>query len=71
MLIDWIFLEIKTTCATGMFTWLFALEGAKLLFPSSIVAIRITEMVFFRSALSKYVAFVCAKLVKAMNFVDI
>jgi hypothetical protein len=35
------------------------------------VAIRITEMVFFRSALSKYVAFVCAKLVKAMNFVDI
>ena len=57
--------------ATGMFAWLFALEESKLLFPSLIVAIRITEMVFFRSALSKYVAFVCAKLVKAMNFVDI
>jgi hypothetical protein len=49
MLIDWIFLEINTMCATKMFAWLFALEGAKPLFPSSIVAIRIAEIVFFHS----------------------
>ena len=50
MLIGWIFLEINTMCATGMFAWMFALEGAKLLFPSSIVAIKIAKMVFFHSA---------------------
>ena len=47
MLVYWIFVEITTMCATGMFVWLFALEGAKLLFPSLIEVIRVREMVFF------------------------